>query len=179
MSTLVFIEVLAEQGTQPQLALWCAPAYAVGSGNHVPGQVSERKGIQMRQRPTSITVIAWILIVISAINLITSTVCWNNPKVQELMAKSPLPIPAQYAMLYLGLVVTLASGIGILKGQDWARWLYVIWSAIGSIIGLATSPMKLMMLPGILFFLVVVLFLFRPIANRYFVGEHAPHAQDM
>jgi hypothetical protein len=133
----------------------------------------------MKPRPTSITVIAWILIVTAAISLVTSTVSLNNPLVEELMAKSQIPVPAQYVMLYLGLMVQLASCIGMLKGQNWGRWLYVIWGAIGAMIGLATSPMKVMMIPGILFFLVVVFFLFRPVANRYFAAEVNPNAQDL
>jgi hypothetical protein len=135
----------------------------------------------MKQRPTSITVIAWILIVVTAINLVSSTVTvsLNNPMIKELMAKSPLPVPVQYAMLYLGLAVMLASGVGMLKGGNWARWLYVIWTVIGTVVGLATSPMKAMMIPGILVFFVVVFFLFRPVANRYFSAETTADAQDV
>ena len=29
----------------------------------------------------------------------------NNPMAQELMAKSPIPIPLQHVMLYLGLAI--------------------------------------------------------------------------
>jgi len=125
----------------------------------------------MKQRPISITIIAWLLIAISILNVITITVSLNNPKVQELMAESPLPIPVQYAMTYISLAATLVSGIAILKGQNWGRWLYVIWSAIGFIITLATSPMKAMVIPGIVVFLIVVFFLFRSNANAYFADE--------
>lgn len=130
----------------------------------------------MKRRPTSVTVVAWILIVIAAINLISSAVSFNNPMVRELMAKSPVPIPVQYIMLFVGLTVTLVSGVGMLKGQNWARMLYVIWSAIGMIIGLATSPMKAMLIPGLLVVLIFVFFLFRPNANKYFATEAVPDA---
>jgi hypothetical protein len=33
----------------------------------------------------------------------------NNPMAQELMAKSPIPIPLQYVMLYLGLANEILS----------------------------------------------------------------------
>jgi hypothetical protein len=81
----------------------------------------------MMKRPTSVSVIAWILIVMSGISMITSTISLNNPMARELMAKSPLPIPLQFAMLYAGLLITLVSGIAMLKGQNWARFLYVVW----------------------------------------------------
>lgn len=61
----------------------------------------------MKKRPTSITVIAWILIVMSGISLITSTISLNNPMAKELMGRSLIPIPIQYAMMYVGLLITL------------------------------------------------------------------------
>ena len=122
----------------------------------------------MNQRPKSITVLCWILIIMGAISLVTSTVSFNNPITKELMAKSPIPVNIQYAMMYVGLLVTLLSGVAMLKRQNWARLLYVSWSIIGFIIGIATSPMKAAMVPGLIVFLVIIFFLFRPKANEYF-----------
>ena len=72
----------------------------------------------MRTRPTSITVIAWILILLGGISLVTMTLVLNsgmidklmidNPAAGELMSKSPIPIPVQYAMIYAGLLIKLA-----------------------------------------------------------------------
>ena len=122
----------------------------------------------MGERPKSVTVIAWILIVTGAISVFTSLSSLNNPMVKELMSKSPLPISLQYAMMYIGLAVSVISGVGMLKGQNWARFLYVIWGAIGFLIGLVTSPMKAAMIPGLLFFAIIVFFLYRPASTQYF-----------
>lgn len=122
----------------------------------------------MNERPKSITVVCWILIVMGGISLITSLLSFNNPVTQELMSKSPIPISIQYIMMFAGLLITLACGIAMLKGQNWARLLYVGWSVIGFIIGIATSPMKAMMFPGIIIFFIFAFFLFRPKANEYF-----------
>jgi hypothetical protein len=122
----------------------------------------------MMKRPTSVSVIAWILIVTSGISLLTSTVSLNNPMARELMAKSLLPVPLQFVMLYVGLLITIVSGIAMLKGQNWARFLYVGWSAIGFVIGILTSPMKAAMIPGLVVFAVLAFFLFRPKPNEYF-----------
>ena len=122
----------------------------------------------MGKRPTSITVIAWILIVTGGVSLITSSISLNSPMIKEIMSRSPIPIPVQYAMMYIGLLVSIVSGIGMLKKQNWARFLYVIWGAIGFLIGLFTSPMKMALIPGLLFFAIIVFFLFRPGANEYF-----------
>ena len=125
----------------------------------------------MKERPTSITVIAWILIVMAGISLITSAFYLNNPTARELMSRNPIPIPVQYLMTYVGLLVTLICGIAMLKGRNWARLLYVIWSIIGFVIGIATSPIKVAMIPGFVVFVVIVFFLFRPIANKYFTAS--------
>ncbi len=104
----------------------------------------------------------------SVIPLLTGQM--NNPKAMELMSQSPLPLSVQYGMIYLGLAITLISGIGMLKGKNWARMLYVGWSIIGFTIGIATSPVKVMMIPGIIIFAILAFFLFRPKANAFFTA---------
>jgi hypothetical protein len=84
----------------------------------------------MKKRPTSVTVIAWILLVTSALSLLTSTMAINNPIAQELMAKSPNPVPLQYVMLYLGLAISILSAIFMMRAANWARLLYIGWSGI-------------------------------------------------
>jgi hypothetical protein len=134
----------------------------------------------MKIRPTSVTVISWILIAMGGISLITTTMMLiiPNPRVQELMAQSPIPVPIQYVISYAGLAVMIISGLWMLKGQNWARLLYVIWSALGLVIGLATSPMKAMLIPGVLIYGVVVFFLFRPKANQFFSKPEAASATE-
>jgi uncharacterized membrane protein YobD (UPF0266 family) len=125
----------------------------------------------MNSRPLSITVIAWIIIASSAISLVSTLFLINNPMAQELMAKSLMSIPLQYAMLFVGILVGLVSGVFMLKGANWARLLYVGWSILGFVIGFMTTPGKLMLLPSAIFLAVVVFFLFRPNANAFFSRE--------
>lgn len=124
-------------------------------------------------RPVSVTVIAWFFIVTSGLSLVTSFFTMDNPQVRELMAKSPIPIPLQFALMYLGLAISLVSGFALLNGRDWGRKLYVGWSCVGFMIGFATSPMKGALIPGLVFFIVVVFLLFRPRANAFFTGHGA------
>lgn len=125
----------------------------------------------MKTRPTSITIISWILVALGGVSLITSTLMLNNSAAKELMMRSPIPPSFQYAMLYLGLLVTITSGLAMLRAQNWGRLLYVIWGALGSLISVTTSPMKTAMIPGFVVYLVIVFFLFRPRANQYFGGS--------
>ena len=139
----------------------------------------------MRTRPTSITVVAWILILMGGISLITMTLMIStgmidkftvdNPAARELMNKSPIPVPIQYAMTYVTLLIKLVSGVAILKGRNWGRWLYVVGTAAGLLIGIVTSPLKGVMIPGLVLFVVVTVFLFLPNANQYFSDQESAH----
>jgi hypothetical protein len=122
----------------------------------------------MNNRPTSITIISWILIIIGAIALISTPVMTNNPSARELMAKNPIPIPIQYAIGYAGLLIRIVCGIAMLKGKNWARCIYIIWGLVGFIIGMTTSPMKIALIPGLLLLGAIAFFLFHPEANAYF-----------
>ncbi|MEJ2157723.1 MAG: hypothetical protein P8X96_20535 [Desulfobacteraceae bacterium] len=127
----------------------------------------------MNKRPTSITVVCWILIALGGISIISSVFSFNNPVTRELLSKSPIPVNIQYLMMFAGLVITLVCGIAMLKGRNWARLLYVGWSVVAFIIGLATSPMKAMLIPGLIIFIIFAVLLFRPKANAYFKATQA------
>jgi hypothetical protein len=124
----------------------------------------------MKKRPISVTVISWFLIITGLLGLAGSffVVTSHDPRLMEAMARSPLPVPIQYGLLVGGTAITVASGVGMLTAQNWARMLYVIWSAVGLIIGIATSPSKMGMIPGGVVFLIIAFFLFQPKANQYF-----------
>lgn len=128
----------------------------------------------MKKPPTSISVISWIFIVFGGINLISTTTMTNNPLAQEMMSRIPIPIAVQFAQVYIGIAISIISGILMLKGYNWARYLYVIWSLIGFVIQIATSPVKVMLIPGFLIFLLVTFFLFRPNANAFFAPTEEP-----
>ncbi len=84
------------------------------------------------------------------------------------MSKSAIPVPVQLTWLYVGVLVTLASGVGMLKRQNWARYLYVIWCGIDLLIGFLTAPVKVALIPGLVVYSAITLLLFRPNANDYF-----------
>src|SRR5436189_1660911 len=108
----------------------------------------------MNKRPTSVTVIVWIILVTNAVALLTTSFAMNSPIAQELMAKSPVPVPVQYAIIFMGLLISVVSAFFMLRGANWARMLYIVWGAISLLFGLFTSPAKLMLIPGILIYAV-------------------------
>jgi hypothetical protein len=128
----------------------------------------------MNTRPLSVTIIAWLLIVFAVISAATIPFTLGNPAAQELMAKSMISIPVQYFMMFAGLLISIVSGIFMLRGANWARMLYIIWGAVGFIVSFITSPAKLVVIPGFLVYLIVVFFLLRPKATAFFTGsDHA------
>ncbi len=122
----------------------------------------------MIKRPISISVIAWVLIVMGGISLITTTAMINNPLARDLMSKSSIPLPVQYAMSYIGLLIMIVSGSAMLKGFNWSQFLYIIWNIIAFLIGAIASSMKMAMIPGLVVFLLITFFLFQPKANSFF-----------
>jgi len=127
-----------------------------------------------KERPTSVTVIGWLLLATHALNLVTSIFTINSPMARELMDKTPIPIPVQITMLYVGIIVVIVAAAFMLRGANWARWLYIGYAAFGLAVGLITSPVKAILLPGVAVYAVVVVFLTRPKANAWFTS--APEA---
>jgi hypothetical protein len=125
------------------------------------------------KRPTSVTVIGWLLIVTSIVSVVTSYFSLDNPMAQELMAKNLLPLSVQYAMLFGGLVITVIAGAAMLKGLTWGRTLYIAWSVLGLVVGLFTSPVKVVVIPGAVLLAVIAFFLYRPKAAAYFSPRQA------
>lgn len=162
-------KILPQISISANLRFWAA----AGIGSRTPQRQL------MRTRPTSITVIAWILILLGGISLVTTTLMidkvMDNPAARELISKSLIPVPVQYAVTYVGLLIMLVSGVAMLKGKNWGRWLYVVGTAVGFLIGIITSPLKEAMIPGFVVFVVVTFFLFRPKANEYFSDTESAH----
>ncbi|MBI5191137.1 MAG: hypothetical protein HZA22_10725 [Nitrospirae bacterium] len=122
----------------------------------------------MTKRPLAVTIISWFLIVGGVISVFSISFSLNNPIARDMMSKSLLPLPVQVAMVYVGVVIGITSGVAMLKCRKWGRTLYVSWSALGFLVSLVTSPLRLMLIPSILVFGIMVYFLFRPDANEYF-----------
>lgn len=122
----------------------------------------------MKKRPLALTVIAWLLIVLGIFSMFATSANLKNPKVIEYMRQLLLPLSLQYAILALGVMIMTISGLGILKGKNWARFLYTGWGLFSFLTSLAVGTMQASMLPGLIIFLIIAYFLFRPDAHQYF-----------
>lgn len=133
-----------------------------------------RKGKTMK-RPLSISIIAWILIVLSGLSVFSTVymMASNNPTMKSAMELSKLPVPVQYASMIIGIIIGISCGIGMLKGLNWSRMIYAVWAIFSMILGLVTSPMKVSMIPSLIIFAVILFFLFRPAATEWFTGSQS------
>lgn len=122
----------------------------------------------MKNRPISIAIISWFLIVTAFISLVASVWAYGNPDVVKMMEMNVLPVSVQYTLTAVGVVLSILCGVLMLKARQSGRTVYVGWTLLSLAIGLFTAPAKMMLLPGLIFFLIIAFFLFRPKANEYF-----------
>ena len=120
------------------------------------------------ERPTSVTIISWILIVLGALGVLVAALMSNNPDVMEQMAKSKLGAGNQQIIGIVSSVVSIVSGYGMLQGKNWGRLLYVISTVIGIALNFYAMPMGGAEYLAIAIFVVVLFFLYRPAANAWF-----------
>lgn len=118
--------------------------------------------------PTSVMVIGILLIISGGMSLFSTACTMFVPASIEYMEQMPLPVWLQFTITFLSVAITIASGIAILKGFNWGRWLYVTAGAIGWVYGIIVSPQKLYSVPSLLVLIAAAIFLFRPAANEYF-----------
>lgn len=133
-------------------------------------------------RPTSVTIISWLLIVLAIISLLTNVFGSSNPKTKELMMLSSIPIAYQYFELYFGIVVKLVCGIAMLKRQNWGRHFYLAWLCWGVLVTALALParpnaasgvmtgalVQLASMPDLFYTAIVAFFLYSAKSKHYF-----------
>jgi uncharacterized membrane protein HdeD (DUF308 family) len=107
----------------------------------------------MNKRPRSITVIGWIFIAVGVVAL-----------VYHLLP----PYEARLFWVCFVRILAVVSGVFLLFGFNWARWLLVVW--IGYHVFLSVFHSLFQTAVHGLLFAVIAFFLFRPSASAYFRG---------
>jgi hypothetical protein len=129
------------------------------------------------QRPTSLTIIAWLLMVSGAFGVVSNWAMQDNPVMVAMISESPFPAWLHKWLGVLGAFVSLICGYGILKGMNWSRYVYVAFSVIGIGITLVAFGAISLVLLSLVFLAVVVFFLFRPAANAWFTSGSTARAE--
>ena len=110
----------------------------------------------MNNRPLPVTIIGWLYIVVGAVGFAS----------QVTEFKTLHPFPFETTLVEAVRLTAVVSGIYMLRGKNWARWLAVAW--IGFHVILSAFHTILQLGIHIVFCAILVYFLFRPTATRYF-----------
>lgn len=112
-------------------------------------------------RPVSVTIIAWLMIVVGVIAIAVH--------IPEFNWRHAFDVDGILALLVNALAVV--SGVFMLRGQDWARWLTLAWWIFHVAISFAVMRQLIV---HALVLAVIAFFLLRPPAARYFRGPRVP-----
>jgi hypothetical protein len=103
-------------------------------------------------RPTSVTIISWFLIITGVVSIISSALTHDNPEVMRLMKLNIIPIVMQYILLAIGAAITIVCGFLMLKANSIARIVYIAWTIFSLTISLLSSPAEQVLIPSLVFF---------------------------
>ncbi len=109
-----------------------------------------------RNRPISITILAWLYIVVGALGTAAHYADFrtHRPALNEIVWITVLGVAA------------IVAGVFMREGRNWARWLALLWMATHVVIS-AFHPLRELIIHGALFVLIAYL-LFRREAREFF-----------
>lgn len=124
-------------------------------------------------RPTSVTIIGWLLVLFGLIGALGSLALMDNssnPLLLNLLGAANLSLLETIVMGWISAMARLACGVGLLRRLNGARYLLVVYGIAALAYGAYASGTPLSVIPGGLVFTVLVTVLFLPNANAWF-GE--------
>jgi hypothetical protein len=122
-------------------------------------------------RPESVTVIAWLLMIFGAFELMGCLATWtlhDLPMMQPILSTYREPFSVVLGVACAGVTVHIFCAIALLMRQGWARHVYVVTALAMTAFSAWVSPWPQFALPQLLFPVVASMFLYRPIANQWF-----------
>lgn len=130
-------------------------------------------------RPESVTVIAWLLIIFGAFEMMGCLASWtlhDQPAIQPLLATYREPFAVVLAVAGAGVTIHLLCAIAFLMRRGWARHVYVVTALAMTAFSAWVSPWPQFALPQLLFPVVASMFLYRDTANRWFASDETATA---
>jgi len=110
------------------------------------------------------------------VNLLSMATGYWMPVAHNLFARSDNSDTVHTVSGILGMLATLVCAAFMLRGANWARWLYLAWVSIGLVVIMLFASSWLYVLPGAIKTLVIGYFLTRRDANVFFTRlSQQPH----
>lgn len=132
------------------------------------------------RRPKIITGICWVLIIFSALGILGAVYILTqlqhviNLQLQHDVNKDL--IYYNIAISVLSPIVNLIIAIKMLRGRNWARYVYLIFNVILYVIALILAPQKIFVGVMIIIFCVFIYFLFNAKATQFFMARSGKSA---
>ena len=131
----------------------------------------------MGKRPRSLTIVGWWLLISALFGIYSALTAQSNPVVMDAIAKSGMSLTSYRASgIFTALLIAL-SGYGILVGQPWSRLLYLVHCMLSLMMtvfiasAMTTALLTAMLVMEGLIMLLILYFLFRSAADRWFAAD--------
>lgn len=110
----------------------------------------------MNKRPIPVTILAIVYLLMGLAGFVYHLIGINAQH------------PFQYDILWIELIFAIAAvcGVYMLRGQNWARWVALVWMAFHVVVSAFHNFRELAI--HSLICVIIAYFLFRPSATRYF-----------
>lgn len=135
----------------------------------------------MDKRPVGVSVVCWVLIVLSVLGLIGAIYMLASPsafeKLEAQQGLSDSLIHYNLSISIISPIVNLILSILMLRAVNLARHIYLVFNAIVYIIALIFTPAKIMIIITIIIFLIFLYFLYNKPANEFFTMVQQPEKQ--
>jgi hypothetical protein len=125
-------------------------------------------------RPESVTVIAWLLILMGCFGLLSCLAVWtmrDSPQLHPLWTAYRLPYWVVLAVMAANLVLHILCAVGLLMRVSWSRHVYLVSAMLMVGFSLWVSPWPQFEVLSLIIPVLASMFLYRPAANRWFAEQ--------
>src|SRR5690349_13952048 len=124
----------------------------------------------MNKRPVSVAIAGSLMLLVGVGSLAGMLILLSRSDLKDSMTRSGATT-ASYAISFLGIVITLSSGICVFLRQNWARWLFMGWSVFSLLLSSTAGGFSARMLPSTVFVVVVGLLLTVGVGDYFRKGK--------
>ena len=132
----------------------------------------------MKNRPLSVTIISWLLIVVGLNTIFLTLLVMPTSPADKGYSLANLPSEIFYLLAFCSAGICLFSGVFMLGGANWTRYIFLAYG--GTCLGwiFIHTQDKGFLFPGVLAFAIVLFFLFKPGSREFFVPRPMAAGQD-
>jgi hypothetical protein len=130
------------------------------------------------KRPAGVTVVCWVLIVLSAISIISLLysyfhfeTLYHAAQQKANISQNTFKLQIQVGMAVAALNIILC--VFMLKAQNWARLVYLFLGVAMQIWAFTSAPISGVMIVSLIIFVIFVYFLFNRKAATFFTHKSA------